>query len=121
MSRSVMCPPISHLTPQRYNVQFGVNVLGHFYLIELLLPALLYTARMTSRTVRVLNYTCAISRSCHIDYTTLMDAGVEEVFACLAVSTVEAAEQYGGLAGNPFNSDQPRYISLLPSRVSTLL
>ncbi|GJE89083.1 NAD(P)-binding protein [Phanerochaete sordida] len=36
----VMNPPIEELTPEGYDLQFGTNVLGHWYLTELLLPAL---------------------------------------------------------------------------------
>ncbi|KAI0356793.1 NAD(P)-binding protein [Trametes cingulata] len=72
----VMCPPTSLLTRQRYDYQFGVNVLGHFYLTRLLLPVLLSTAKATAQKVRVINYTCDIPPSCRIDYTTLMDGPV---------------------------------------------
>lgn len=52
----VMQPPYKKLTKQGYDLQFGVNVLGHFYLTKLLLPILLSTAQ-TSREkhVRVIN------------------------------------------------------------------
>ncbi|EIN04817.1 NAD(P)-binding protein [Punctularia strigosozonata HHB-11173 SS5] len=40
----VMIPPIEQLTAQGYDLQFGTNVLGHFLLIELLLPLLRSTA-----------------------------------------------------------------------------
>lgn len=39
--RGVMTPPIDQLTAQGYDLQFGTNVLGHYYLTMLLLPALL--------------------------------------------------------------------------------
>ncbi|TBU29847.1 NAD(P)-binding protein [Dichomitus squalens] len=37
----VMFPPLSQITADGFDLQFGVNVLGHFYLTELLMPALL--------------------------------------------------------------------------------
>ncbi|KAJ7197769.1 hypothetical protein GGX14DRAFT_526004 [Mycena pura] len=40
----VMVPSIEQLTAQKYDLQFGTNVLGHFYLTKLLLPMLLATA-----------------------------------------------------------------------------
>ncbi|KAF5337983.1 hypothetical protein D9758_014325 [Tetrapyrgos nigripes] len=41
----VMAPKIEDLTTQGYDLQFGTNVLGHFYFTKLLLPILLSTAR----------------------------------------------------------------------------
>ncbi|KAF9524290.1 NAD-binding protein [Crepidotus variabilis] len=37
----VMVPPHEQLTTQGYDLQFGTNVLGHFYFTTLLLPALI--------------------------------------------------------------------------------
>ncbi len=69
---------MSLLTRQGYDLQFGVNVLGHFYLTQLLLPVLLGTARATAQRVRVLNYTSCTPPAprMRIDYTTLMDGPV---------------------------------------------
>lgn len=36
-----MAAPIENLTKDSYDLQFGTNVLGHFHLTSLLLPALL--------------------------------------------------------------------------------
>ncbi|KAI0649682.1 NAD-P-binding protein [Trametes meyenii] len=72
----VMSPPMALLTRQRYDYQFGVNVLGHFYLTRLLLPILLSTAKAGAQAVRVVNYTCVVPKSCRIDYTVLMDGPV---------------------------------------------
>ncbi|CAK5276294.1 unnamed protein product [Mycena citricolor] len=44
----VMDPPVDQLTSQGYDLQFGTNVLGHFYLTQLLLPTLLSTAQLSS-------------------------------------------------------------------------
>ncbi|KAJ7123167.1 actin-domain-containing protein [Mycena epipterygia] len=40
----VMQPPLDQFTTQGYDLQFGTNVLGHFYFTTLLLPTLLATA-----------------------------------------------------------------------------
>jgi len=52
----VMNTPIDQVTKQGYDMQFGTNVLGHFYLTKLLLPVLTATAQKCSPgTVRVVN------------------------------------------------------------------
>ncbi|KAK0196652.1 hypothetical protein F5146DRAFT_1217684 [Armillaria mellea] len=44
----VMEPPVDQLTEDGYDLTIGVNVLGHFYLTKLLLPALEAGARASS-------------------------------------------------------------------------
>ncbi|KIJ06997.1 hypothetical protein PAXINDRAFT_91104 [Paxillus involutus ATCC 200175] len=52
----VMGPPVETITDDGYDLQFGTNVLGHFYLTKLLLPILISTAKSSSEgTVRVVN------------------------------------------------------------------
>jgi len=52
----VMYPPVESITEQGYDMQFGTNALGHFYLTKLLLPVLLATAKNSpAGTVRVVN------------------------------------------------------------------
>ncbi|PIL34990.1 hypothetical protein GSI_02777 [Ganoderma sinense ZZ0214-1] len=41
----VMWPPVDLLATDGYDLQFGTNVIGHFYLTELLMPALLTGAK----------------------------------------------------------------------------
>ncbi|RDX52264.1 NAD(P)-binding protein [Lentinus brumalis] len=114
----VMAPPIALLTRQQYDLQFGVNVIGHFYLTQLLLPVLLGTAKFTARKVRVLNYSSSAPPAPRIDYTTLMDGPVrrrctpaqlykQSKLGCLLLA-LELAEQYGeqgivSIAINPGN------------------
>ncbi|CCA76354.1 related to Oxidoreductase, short-chain dehydrogenase [Serendipita indica DSM 11827] len=40
----VMSPPVDHVTAQGYDLQFGTNVLGHYYFTHLLLPTLKSTS-----------------------------------------------------------------------------
>lgn len=52
----VMYAPVDKVTSQGYDLQFGTNVLGHFYLTKLLLPLLTATAKKApAKTVRVVN------------------------------------------------------------------
>ncbi|KAJ6521293.1 hypothetical protein DFH09DRAFT_939153, partial [Mycena vulgaris] len=51
----VLISPPDQLTAQGYDLQFGTNVLGHFYLIELLLPALTKSCEETKVRARVTN------------------------------------------------------------------
>ncbi|KAI0671229.1 NAD-P-binding protein [Trametes maxima] len=44
----VMVPPIDLVTEDKYDLQWGTNVLGHFYLTELLLPALFAGAQSSA-------------------------------------------------------------------------
>jgi len=43
----VMIPPIEQLTADGYDLQFGTNVLGHYYFTQLLLPILQHTATLS--------------------------------------------------------------------------
>ena len=51
-----MAPPIDMVTDDGYDLQFGTNVVGHFYFTKLVLPILLSTAKSSSDgAVRVVN------------------------------------------------------------------
>jgi retinol dehydrogenase 12 len=69
---------LDQITPSGLNVEFAVNVLGHFYLTQLLLPILISTARSSpDGKVRVVNLSSAahlgskIGKNGPIDYRTL--------------------------------------------------
>jgi len=47
--------PTDKVTAQGYDIQFGTNVLGYFYLTKLLLPVLTATAKASPGAVRVVN------------------------------------------------------------------
>lgn len=55
-SAGVMWCLLDQVTTQGYDMQFGTNVLGHFYLTQLLLPTLLASAESSpDKHVRVVN------------------------------------------------------------------
>ncbi|KAF8143844.1 NAD(P)-binding protein [Mycena galopus ATCC 62051] len=70
----VMAPPIEQVTAQNYDLQFGTNVLGHFYFTTLLLPTLIVTATPGS-PARVINTSSMASylSSRNINFNTLKD------------------------------------------------
>ncbi|KAJ7222927.1 NAD(P)-binding protein [Mycena rebaudengoi] len=51
----VMNPPVEQLTAQGYDLPFGTNVIGHFFLTELLLPALTASYREIGVPARIIN------------------------------------------------------------------
>ncbi|KAJ7205155.1 hypothetical protein B0H12DRAFT_458628 [Mycena haematopus] len=51
----VMISPVEQLTAQNQDLQFGTNVIGHFFLTELLLPALTKSYEETQVPSRVIN------------------------------------------------------------------
>ncbi|KAF7324561.1 NAD-binding protein [Mycena kentingensis (nom. inval.)] len=57
----VMQTPMEQLCAQGYDLQFTTNVLGPFYLTQLLLPTLISTARTTGNPARILNLTSVAS------------------------------------------------------------
>ncbi|KAF5338971.1 hypothetical protein D9611_008806 [Ephemerocybe angulata] len=71
----VMLPPLSDVTADGYDLQFGTNVLGHFYFTKLVLPALLKGAKTSGDgTARVLNTSSGASLfASGIDFNTLKD------------------------------------------------
>ncbi|OJT10959.1 hypothetical protein TRAPUB_12521 [Trametes pubescens] len=74
-SGGVMFPPVEQLTADGYDLQFGTNVLGHFYLTQLLIPVLLSGASHSPEgRVRVIN-TSSMAHTCvsGIDFDTLKE------------------------------------------------
>ncbi|KAI6135356.1 hypothetical protein EV401DRAFT_1899757 [Pisolithus croceorrhizus] len=71
----VMHPPIELLTDDGYDLQFGTNVLGHFYLTKLLLPTLLSTAKSSPvGTVRIVNTSSTAHWLGSLDFDTFKDS-----------------------------------------------
>ncbi|PFH54116.1 hypothetical protein AMATHDRAFT_73111 [Amanita thiersii Skay4041] len=112
----VMSPPIDELTAQGYDLEFGTNVLGHFYLTKLLLPTLISTAKTTK--VRVVTSSSVIHYIGSLDFDTFRDSPArrrtkfpflyaQSKFGNLVYAT-ELARRYGdqgiiSIAVNPGN------------------
>ncbi|TEB39776.1 NAD(P)-binding protein [Coprinellus micaceus] len=70
----VMVPPVTDVTAQGYDLQFGTNVLGHFYLTKLLIPALLKGAKSSgNEKARVVTTSSVASYFGKLDFNTLKD------------------------------------------------
>ncbi|KAN0080033.1 hypothetical protein V8E55_009599 [Tylopilus felleus] len=70
----VMEPPIDMLTDDGYDLTFGTNVLGHFYLTKLLLPILISTAKSSPEgTVRVVNTSSVAHLFGNLQFDTFLD------------------------------------------------
>ncbi|KAF7288551.1 NAD(P)-binding protein [Mycena chlorophos] len=125
----VMVPPLEQLTSQGYDLQFGTNVLGHFYFTKLLLPTLISTAAASpSKTARVINTgSFASYLRTSVDFNTVKESparkrlGVQKLYAQSkfgnAIFSTELQRRYGdqgivSIALNPGNiqSDLQRHL-----------
>ncbi|KAJ7334199.1 hypothetical protein DFH08DRAFT_880469 [Mycena albidolilacea] len=102
----VMMPPIEDRTADGYDLQFGTNVLGPFYLTKLLLPALLAGAKSSSDgKARVVNTSSGMHLMNKLDFKVILDdkkrkkAGVQPLYAlskfALVAYSAELARRYG--------------------------
>ena len=70
-----MKPPVEMLTDDGYDLQFGTNVVGHFYFTKLIMPALLAAAATSSDgTARVVNTSSNGHWFGDLDYNTFRDS-----------------------------------------------
>ncbi|TFK74636.1 NAD(P)-binding protein [Pluteus cervinus] len=135
----VMVPPIDQLTAQSYDLQFGTNVLGHFYFTKLLLPTLLETAKAEPVfKARVVNTSSSASVMGSLNFATFKDSparqklGTQRLYAQSKFGNVVVAQEltrrYGdqGLVStslNPgnLNSDLQRHLSSVVANVLSLI
>ncbi|KNZ76729.1 hypothetical protein J132_08801 [Termitomyces sp. J132] len=117
----VMLAPIDELTVDGYDLQFGTNVLGHYYLTKLLLPTLISTAHSSpEKHVRVLTASSVTHYIGNLDFNTFRDGparrrlGTHLLYAqskyVHLVFAAELARRYGekgivSMAVNPGNID----------------
>jgi len=71
----IMYPPVEATTAEGYDMQFGTNVLGHFYFTKLLLPILLATAKASPGGKTRVIHTSSVGHEFvdGIDFDTLHD------------------------------------------------
>ncbi|KDR82951.1 hypothetical protein GALMADRAFT_238648 [Galerina marginata CBS 339.88] len=136
----VMAPPVGEITAQDYDLQFGTNVLGHFYFTKLLLPALLAGAKASpDGKARVVNTSSSTSLFVSgIDFNTLKDTPARKkkltstLYSQSKLGNVlfanELARRYGdqGIIStslNPGNlrSDLQRYMSGIEAWLTNLI
>jgi NAD(P)-dependent dehydrogenase (short-subunit alcohol dehydrogenase family) len=135
----VMAPPVSQLTADGYDLQFGTNVLGHYYLTTLLLPALLSgTKSSRDGKARVINTSSAGHQFNSLDFNTFKDSPLRRQLPSLilynqskygnVVFSAELARRYGtqGIVStsvNPGNikTNLQRHLSLFETLTSKLL
>lgn len=69
-----MIPPIEQLTADGYDLQFGTNCLGHFYLTKKLLPMMIESAKADPAfKARVVNTSSSGHMFHTLDFDTLRD------------------------------------------------
>ncbi|KZV86855.1 NAD(P)-binding protein [Exidia glandulosa HHB12029] len=95
----VMMAPPELFTPAGYDLQFGTNVLGHFYLIKLLLPTLLATADANPDKPRIINTSSLAHRFFpQIDFELLhQDSPKRQEFKSLSSSKLYRQSKFGNI------------------------
>ncbi|KAF6743904.1 hypothetical protein DFP72DRAFT_931068, partial [Ephemerocybe angulata] len=136
----VMAPPVDQLTKQGYDLQFGTNVLGHWYFTKLLVPALLAASKtINGKTGRVIHTSSSGSLlASTLKFETFKDhpsrtkAGTEYLYTQSKLGNViianEFARRYGdeGLVScsvNPGNlqSDLQRHLGPITKKLVSLV
>ncbi|KAG2065335.1 NAD(P)-binding protein [Suillus decipiens] len=75
----VMTPPVELLTDDGYDLQFGTNVLGHFYFTKIVMPALLVgAAQSPDGTARIVNTSSNGHWFGSLDYKTFKDSSARK-------------------------------------------
>ncbi|KAG2352361.1 hypothetical protein BDR07DRAFT_1437566 [Suillus spraguei] len=82
----VMTPPVELLTDDGYDLQFGTNVLGHFYFTKIVMPALLAgAARSPDGTARIVNTSSNGHWFGSLDYNTFKDSPARKQKSAMAL------------------------------------
>ncbi|KAG1743182.1 uncharacterized protein EDB91DRAFT_1236724 [Suillus paluster] len=115
-SAGVMFPPKDLLTNDGYDLQFGTNVLGHFYFTKLLLPTLIATAKSApDGKARVITTSSSAHVLSGLTFSTFKDGPARKKLSTAdlygqskngnVVQALELARRYGseGIVSIPLN------------------
>lgn len=137
-SAGVMFPPKDWLTTDGYDLQFGTNVLGHFYFTKLLLPTLIATAKSApDGKARVITTSSSAHFFKGLTFSTFKDSPARKKLSTTdlygqsktgnIVQAFELARRYGseGIVSIPLNpgnikTDLARHIPHILTRLRTL-
>ncbi|KAJ6529842.1 NAD(P)-binding protein [Mycena capillaripes] len=105
----VMISPPDQLTAQCYDLQFGTNVIGHFFLTEMLLPALKKSYEDTNVPARIVNTSSQVHNSAYgngIEFVSLKGGPERDAWVKLKGNIMVRFPLYGqSKMGNIFISN----------------
>jgi NAD(P)-dependent dehydrogenase (short-subunit alcohol dehydrogenase family) len=102
----ILAPPIDTLTPDGYDLTFGINALGHFYFTTLLLPTLIATAKTSpDGKTRIVNTASSAHLFIKLDFDAFRDGPARRKLSpnalyanskyAIIVFATELARRYG--------------------------
>ncbi|KAH8834978.1 NAD(P)-binding protein [Flagelloscypha sp. PMI_526] len=119
----VMTPPIEDVTESGFDLQFGTNVLGHFYFTKLLLPALLEAGKSSSGATVI--HTSSDAHSWHpkIEYDAMKDTPKRKKIGIMGLYGMSkfANIVFSNELARRYNKDGLRSVSLNPGNLKTNL
>ncbi|ELU40588.1 short chain dehydrogenase domain-containing protein [Rhizoctonia solani AG-1 IA] len=87
LNSGVMAPPVEQRTSDGYDLQFGTNVLGHYFFTVLLLPTLIHTAKNSPfAMINTSSASVYLAPKSGIVWETL-GTGVSSITACKKLGT----------------------------------
>ncbi|KAG1804970.1 uncharacterized protein HD556DRAFT_1327644 [Suillus plorans] len=132
----IMAPPIEMLTDDGYDLQFGTNVLGHFYFTKIVMPALLAGATQSpDGTARIVNTASNAHWFGSLDYNTFKDSparkqkSVKNLYGQSKMGNIlfaaEVAKRYGnrGIVSTPggIKTELGRYHGSFSKMISSMI
>jgi len=101
----VMTPPMEMLTDDGYDLQFGTNVLGHFYFTKIIMPALLRgAAQSPDGTARIVNTSSNAHWFGSLDYNTFKDSPARRKKSAMNLYGQSKMVSFASILSTPFLS-----------------